>query len=57
MEQILAHCLPKETFTTTTMLYKNMKPMVRSLDGDTVFSKIVTGLLELGPFLFILFLD
>ena len=38
MEQILhAYCLPNETITAITMLYKNTKAMVRSPDGNTDF--------------------
>ena len=39
------------------MLYKNMKAMVHSLDGDTDFFDIVNGVLQrdtLAPHLFIL---
>ena len=42
------------------MLYKNMKAMVRSPDGDTDFFNIVAGILQgdtLAPYLFILCLD
>ena len=46
MEQILlAYGLPKETFAAIIMLYKNTKVKVYSLDGDTDFFDIVTGVL------------
>ena len=36
MEQILlAYGLPKETVASITILYRNTKVKVRSLDGDT----------------------
>ena len=42
------------------ILYKNTRSMVRSLDGDTPFFEITTGVLQgdtLAPFLFIICLD
>ena len=42
------------------MLYKNMKAMVRSFDGDIDFFDVVTGILQedlLTPFLFIICLN
>ena len=47
MEQILlVYGLPKETVTNLMMLYKNMKAIVCSLDGDTHFFDIVAGILQ-----------
>ena len=47
MKQIqLAYDLLKETVTTIMMLYKNKKPMVRSLDGDKDFFDFVAGVLQ-----------
>ena len=44
MEQILlAYDPPKEMVTIIMMLYKIMKAMVHSLDGDTEFFNIVAG--------------
>ena len=40
-----AYSLPKETVTIIMMLYKNMKSMVHSPNGDTDFY-IVTGALQ-----------
>ena len=61
MEQILlSYDLPKETFTTIMMLYKNTKVMVHSSDGNTDFFNIVAGVLQediLVPYLFIICLD
>ena len=57
---ILAYSLPKETVTAIMTLYKNMKAMVCSLDEDTDFFEIVTGVLQgdtLYPYLLILCLD
>ena len=46
MEQILlAYDVHKETVTAIIMLYKSTKAMVHSLDGDSVFSDIVAGVL------------
>ncbi len=42
------------------MLYKNIKSLVRSPDGDTDFFDILAGVLQgdtLAPFLFIITLD
>ena len=42
------------------MLYKNTKAIVRSLDGDTDFYDIITGVLQvdtLASYLFIICLD
>ena len=45
MEQIpLDYGLPKETVTTIMMLYKNMKAIARSFDGDADFFYIVAGI-------------
>ena len=46
MEQVLlAYGLPKEIIIIM-MLYKNMKAIVHSLDGDTNVFSIVTGVLQ-----------
>ena len=61
MEQILlAYGLPKETVAAITILYRNTKVKVRSLDGDTEYFDIVAGVLQgdtLVPYLFIICLD
>ena len=61
MEQILlAYDIPKETVAAITILYRNTKVKVRSLDGDTEYFKIVAGVLQgdtLAPYLFIICLD
>ena len=61
MEQILlAYGLPKETIAAITILYRNTKVKVRSLDGDTEYFDIVAGVLQgdtLAPYLFIICLD
>ena len=61
MEQILlAYGLPKETIAAITILYKNIKVKVCSLDGDTEYFDIVAGVLQgdtLAPYLFIICLD
>ena len=45
IEQIhLAYGFPKETVTAIIMLYKNMKAMIRSPDGDINFLNIVAVL-------------
>ena len=58
MEQILlAYGLPKETEAAITILYRNTKVKVRSLDGDTEYFDIVAGILQgvtLAPYLFII---
>ena len=58
MEQILlAYGFHKETVTTIMMLYKNMKAMVYSPNGDTNFFDIVIEILQgdiLASYLFIL---
>ena len=47
IEQILlAYNLPRETVVAIMMLYKNMKVKLRSLDGDTDFFDIVSGVLQ-----------
>ena len=56
MEQILL----KETVTAITILYRNTKVKVHSLDGDTEYFDIVAGVLQgdtLAPYLFIISLD
>ena len=61
MEQILlAYGLPKETGAAITILYRNTKVKVRSLDGDTEYFNIVAGVLQgdtLTPYLFFICLD
>ena len=61
MEQILhAYGIPKETVSAITILYRNTKVKVRSLDGDTDYFDIVVGVLQgdtLAPYLFIICLD
>ena len=61
MEQIqLAYGIPKETVAAITILYRNTKVKVRSLDGDTEYFDIVGGVLKgdtLAPYLFIICLD
>ena len=61
MEQILlAYGLPKETVAVITILYRNTKVKVDSLDGDTEYFDIVAGVLQgdtLAPYLFIICLD
>ena len=61
MEQILlAYGLPKETVAAITILYRNTKVKVRSLDRDTEYFDIVAGVLQgetVAPYLFIICLD
>ena len=61
MEQtLIAYGLPKETVAAITILCRNTKVKVRSLDGDTEYFVIVAGVLQgdiLAPYLFIIFLD
>ena len=61
MEQILlAYGLPKETVAAITILYRNTKVKIHSLDGDTEYFDIVAGVLlgdTLAPYLFIICLD
>ena len=61
MEQIqLAYGLPRETVTAIMMLYKNMKAMVLSPDGDRDFFDFVAGVLQrdtLAPYSFIICQD
>ena len=60
IEQIREYGLPKETVTAMMMLYKNMKAIVHSLDGDANFFDIVAGVLQadtLAPYTFINCLD
>ena len=57
---LLAYDLPKETVAAITILYRNTKVKVRSLDGDTEYFDIVAGVLQgdtLAPYLFIICLD
>ena len=47
MEQILlAYGIPKETVAAITILYRNTKVIVRSLDGDTDYFDIVARVLQ-----------
>ena len=47
MEQIiLAYSLPKETIAIIMMLYKNIKAIVHSSDGETGFFNIVVRALQ-----------
>ena len=47
MEQILlAYGLPKESVAAITILYRNTKVKVRSLDGDTEYFNVVAGVLQ-----------
>ena len=47
MEQmLLVYDLPKETVTTTMMLYKNIKTTVSSSDGEKSIFDIVAGVLS-----------
>ena len=61
MEQIrLAYGLPKETKAATTILYRNTKVKVHSLDGDTEYFDIVAGIQQgdtIAPYFFIICLD
>ena len=61
MEQILlAYGIPKETVAAITILYRNTKVKVHSLDGNTDNFDIVAGVLQrdtLAPYLFIIYLD
>ena len=61
MEQILlAYGLLKEIVAAITILYRNTKVKVRSLDGDTEYFDIVAGVLQgdtLSPYLFIICQD
>ena len=61
MEQILlAYGIPKETVAAITILSRNTKVKVRSLDGDTKYFVTVAGVLQrdtLAPYLFIICLD
>ena len=51
MEQILlAYGFPKENLTIIMMLYKNMKVMACSPDGDIDFCDIIGGLLQRDTF-------
>ena len=61
MEQILlAYGIPKKTVAAITILYRNTKVKVRSLDADTEYFDIVAGVLKgdtLAPYLFIICLE
>ena len=58
MEQILlAYGIPKETVAAITIICRNTKVKVHSLDGDTDYFDIVAGILQgdtLSPYLFII---
>ena len=57
---LIKYGFPSETVNAIMILYKNTRSMVRSLDGDTPFFEITTGILQgdtLAPFLFIICLD
>ena len=57
---LLAYGVPKETVTAITILYRNTKVKVRSLDGDTEYFDIAAAVLQgntLAPYLFIICLD
>ena len=57
---LLAYGLPKETIAAITILHRNTKVKIRSLDGDTEYFNIVAGVLQgdtLTPYLFIICLD
>ena len=52
--------IPKETVAAITILYRNTKVKVRSLDGDTEYFDIVAGVPQadtVAPYLFIICLD
>ena len=61
MEQILQEFgIPKETVAAITILYRNTKVKVHSLDGNTDYFDIVAGVLQwdtLSPYLFIICVD
>ena len=61
MEQILLACrIPKKTVAAITILYRNTKVKVRSLDEDTDYFDIAAGILQgdtLAPYLFIICLN
>ena len=61
MEEIpLSYGLLKETVSVIMMLYKNIKAMVHSSDGDTKFFNIIAEVLQediLTPYLFIICRD
>ena len=57
MEQIqLAYGLLKDIVTAIMILYKNMKAMVHSSDGDTDFFNIVAGVLPEDTLLLCMFI-
>ena len=60
MKQILVYGLLKEAVIALMMLYKNLKAMVYSPEGDTDFFNLVVRILQgdtLAPYLFIRCLD
>ena len=60
LQQCPEYGLPKETVAAITILYKNTKVKVCSLDGDTEYFDIIAGVLQgnpLAPYLFIICLD
>ena len=47
MEQILqAYGLPKETVAAITIIFRNTKVKIRSLDGDIEYFDIVAGVVQ-----------
>ena len=58
MEQILlTYGFPKETIIAIIVLYKTLKAIIHSPDGETDFFDIVTGVLQvdtLAPYLLII---
>ena len=46
VQMLLVYGPPKEGVTVIMMLYRNMKSMVPSPDGDTNFFNIVGGVLQ-----------
>ena len=61
MKQMLsAYGIPQKTVRAIMILYKNLKAMVHSPSGDTVFFDIVTGVFQgdaWAPYLIVLCLD
>ena len=60
MEQLLlTYGLPKKSVSAKVMVYKNMKALVCSPDGNTDFFDIAVGVLQgdIAPYLFIFCVD